>query len=71
MWQGFLAKTYAMNGDADHALPLIEHLLQSEISLISPAMLQLDPDWDPIRDDPSFQARLKSPAAGEKDAGHE
>jgi transposase len=24
VWQGFLAKTYAMNGDADHALPLIE-----------------------------------------------
>ena len=55
VWQGFLAKTYAMNGDADHALPLIEHLLRSEISLLSPAILQLDPDWDPIRDDPRFQ----------------
>ena len=37
VWQGYLAKTYAMNGDVDHAFPLIEHLLQSEISLISPA----------------------------------
>ena len=55
VWQGFLAKTYAMNGDADHALPLIEHLLQSEISLLSPAILRLDPVWDPIRKDPRFQ----------------
>ena len=61
VWQGYLAKTYAMNGDVDHALPLIEHLLQSEISLISPAILQLDPAWDPIRDDPRFQGLLKSP----------
>ena len=39
VWQGFLATTYALNGDADHALPLIEHLLQSETSLLSPAIL--------------------------------
>ena len=44
-----------MIGDADHALPLIEHLLQSEISLLSPAILRLDPAWDPVRKDPRFQ----------------
>ena len=54
-WQGFLARTYATNGDAENALPLIEQLLQSEISLLSPAILQLDPVWDPIRNDPRFQ----------------
>ena len=70
VWQGFLAKTYAMNGDAEHALPLIEHLLQSEISLLSPAILQLDPDWDLIRDDPRFQALLKLPAGGNRDGAH-
>ena len=58
-WQEFLAKTYAMNGDADHALPLIEHLLQSEVSLLSPAILQLDPVWDPIKDDTRFRDLLK------------
>ena len=70
VWQEFLAKTYAMNGDADHALPLIEHLLQSEISLLSPAILQLDPAWDPIRDDPRFQALLKLPAGGNRAGAH-
>ena len=68
VWQGYLAKTYAMNGDVDHALPLIEHLLQSEISLISPAILQLDPAWDPIRDDPRFQALVKIAASSRE--GH-
>ena len=62
LWRGFLAKTYAMNGDADHALPLIEHLLQSEISLVSPVILQLDPVWDPIRDDPRFQKLISDGA---------
>ena len=32
-WQEFLAKTYAMNGDADHAVPLIEHLLAKRSQL--------------------------------------
>jgi TolB-like protein len=54
-WLGFLATTYAMIGDADHALPLIEHLLQSKITLLSARILQLDPAWDPIRSDPRFQ----------------
>ena len=65
VWQGFLAKTYAMNGDADHALPLIEHLLQSEISLLSPAILQLDPMWDPIRDDPRFPRLIRDGAVSQ------
>jgi TolB-like protein len=60
-WQEFLAKTYAMNGDADHAVPLIEHLLQSEVSLLSPGILQLDPVWDPIKDDTRFRELLKRP----------
>ena len=61
VWYEFLAKTYAMIGDAGHALPLIEHQLKSKISLLSPAILQLDPAWDPIRDDPGFQRLLAGP----------
>ena len=58
-WQEFLAKTYAMNGDAEHAVPLIEHLLQSKVSLLSPVILQLDPVWDPIKDDIRFRDMVK------------
>lgn len=60
VWQAYLARTYAMNGDAGHALPLLKHLMQdNKVSLIDPANLRLDPVWDPIRKDPRFQTLLK------------
>ena len=48
-----------MNGDAEHAVPLIEHLLQSKVSLLSPTILQLDPVWDTIKDDIRFRDMVK------------
>jgi len=64
-WQDYLAKVYAMNGDADKALPLIEHLLHSNGSFITPALLKIDPVWDPIRKDPRFQKLIDDAEAAQ------
>ena len=58
-WQDYLAQVYSLNGDATHAVPLIEHLLKTNGSLTTVALLKLDPVWDPIRQDAGFQALLK------------
>jgi TolB-like protein/Tfp pilus assembly protein PilF len=52
-----LAAIYAMFGDADDAVPLIEHLLTGKVG-ISVHRLE-EPDWDGIRGDPRFQALIK------------
>ncbi|HET9032302.1 MAG TPA: tetratricopeptide repeat protein [Dokdonella sp.] len=62
-WVYYLAQTYALNGNADHAIPLLEHLLQIP-SGVTREFLRLDPTWDAIRDDPRFQNLLK-------EAGHD
>ena len=62
-----LAQVYAHFGDADQAVPLIGKLLDIPGWWISPAVLRLDPIWDPIRGDPRFQALLKEhPAEGDE-----
>jgi serine/threonine-protein kinase len=52
-----MAQIYALVGDADHAIPILKRLLQIPFGkVITPALLQIDPIWDPIRNDPRFQA---------------
>jgi serine/threonine-protein kinase len=63
-WQEYLAKVYAINGDAAHALPLAEHLLKTNGNTLTSAMLKLDPVWDPIREDPGFQKLVALNAIG-------
>ena len=50
-----LAKIYTCVGEIDKALDLIDELL-SIPSWLSVGLLRLDPAWDPLRDDPRFQA---------------
>jgi TolB-like protein/Flp pilus assembly protein TadD len=52
-----LAEIYALTGEADEALRLIDHLLQVPNGLTVPT-LKLDPVWDPLRKDPRFQALI-------------
>ena len=55
-----LAEIYAQHGDGDAAVALLPHLLEAPAGL-TPALLALDPIWDPIRDDPRFVALTKLP----------
>jgi tetratricopeptide (TPR) repeat protein len=54
--QEVIARSYAILGDADRAVPFLERLLKTPYNFsITRAKLRLDPLWDPIRDDPRFQ----------------
>jgi len=61
-----LAMAEAQVGDRESALNHIEHLLAIPVGhVLSAASLNLDPRWDPLRDDPRFKALLvKYSAAG-------
>jgi tetratricopeptide (TPR) repeat protein len=52
-----MAAIYAWCGDKDHALEFIEKSLSMPNGVTAP-MLKLDPLWDPIREDPRFQALI-------------
>jgi TolB-like protein/Flp pilus assembly protein TadD len=62
-----MARIYALLGDAGRATSILERLLQTRYggSLglpITPALLQIDPIWDPIRNDLRFQKLLDKKA---------
>jgi serine/threonine-protein kinase len=58
------AQVLAHFGHAAEATALLQKILQAPGTglAISPAMLRLDSAWDPIRNDPHFQALLVAPA---------
>jgi predicted Zn-dependent protease len=51
-----IANAYAIMGDADQAIPLLERALhETYASAITPAYLRVDPTYDRIRNDERFQ----------------
>ena len=57
-----LALVQMMFGENSRAISNLTHLLQTPYcswlyspSAITPALLRLDPIWDPLRSDPAFQ----------------
>ena len=51
-----LASVEAMVGDKNRAIPRLQRLLEIPYSnCLTPALLRLDPKWDPLRGDPRFQ----------------
>jgi hypothetical protein len=60
------ARIQARFGDRDRAIPTLKHLLEIPYaSALTPALLRLHPDFDPLRSDPRFQKLVASPAAKE------
>jgi tetratricopeptide (TPR) repeat protein len=57
-----LAQIYARTGEFDEAFRLLDHLLSVPNGLVVP-ILKLDPEWDPLRKDPRFQALIDKYAA--------
>ena len=51
-----MAQIYALLGNADEAIPILKRWVQvPSATSITPALLRIDPIWDPIRSDPRFQ----------------
>jgi TolB-like protein/Tfp pilus assembly protein PilF len=64
-----LAMTEAQVGEKDAALTHIEQVLDAPAgNALSIALLRLDPRWDPIRNDPRFQALVAKYSADGKTA---
>jgi TolB-like protein/Flp pilus assembly protein TadD len=58
-----LALIYAWTGEFDEAFRLLDHLLAVPNFNLSVPLLKLDPLWDPLRNDPRFQALIDKYAA--------
>jgi TolB-like protein/Tfp pilus assembly protein PilF len=51
-----LASVEVLVGDKNRAIPRLQHLLEIPYSnSLTPALLRLHPQWDPLRGDPRFQ----------------
>jgi hypothetical protein len=53
-----LAQVYVMTGDYFNALPCLAKLLNTP-SLLSEKMLQIDPVWKPLMDQPEYRKKIR------------
>jgi adenylate cyclase len=60
-FQAYLARIYALNGDAARAVPIAKRLQQTRHGFMTKELLRVDPSWDAVRDDPAFQALINPP----------
>jgi hypothetical protein len=67
-----LAAIYVLVGERDSALDRLRYLARVPMtywrpgpSMISAAVLRLDPSYDPLRGDPRFEALVRDAAARE------
>jgi serine/threonine protein kinase/Flp pilus assembly protein TadD len=58
--EAFQARALAQLGEVDAAIDALPHLLEVPAG-IHPGELRFSPYWDPLRNDPRFQALLKNP----------
>jgi tetratricopeptide (TPR) repeat protein len=58
-----LALIYAWTGEFDEAFRLLDHLLAVPNVHLTVPVLKLDPSWDPLREDPRFQALIDKHSA--------
>jgi len=59
------AQLYVRVGQPDEAVPLLERVLSMPTgSILSSALLRIDPVWDPLRDDARFKALLQKYPSG-------
>jgi TolB-like protein/Tfp pilus assembly protein PilF len=58
-WVDYALMVDGMNGDAARAVAGLRAQMHTPGSFLSPAILAMDPTWDPIRKDPGFQALSK------------